>query len=190
MNSVFIHEINASLKDLFKSFKNAKVYGLAESVIRKQGSREDFLPCEIHKDGEANYIGIDDIYSVISYHKENSITVSIGKNANGDGIGDTVNTYQNTLIVYLDSKKTKLQPSELFLYIQSAFPEQIILKPYKLIFVRFANVILNTQVVYSAEYKVDSKLSAHQHLFAINYNIESTHKKGCFDKCPEEHNNC
>lgn len=190
MNSVFIHEINEGLKDLFKSFKNAKVYGLAQSVIRKQGTREDLLPCVISKDGESTYIGIDDVYSIIAYHKTSSMSFKLVGSPSGDSIGDIQNTYQNTLYVYLDTKKTKLLPEELILYIQANFPDWLIIKPYLTVRTSFTNVILNTQVVYASEYKVtDSKLSAHQHLFAINYNIESTHKKGCFDKCPEEHNN-
>ena len=90
-------------------------------------------------------------------------------------------------IVLLPESVTKIFPEELFLFLQANFPEEIRSNPYKKVFIRTTNVILNSQQIFSAEYAGSNfLLPAEKSLFQINYTIESTFKKDCFAKCPED----
>lgn len=183
MISVVIQGIN---EELTKLFDKAKIYGLANSVIRVKGTEQELLPGVIDHNGEVEYVGVDDTHHMVMYHKANSISSALStvQRGFGDGGADQVNTYANSLIVFLDRKKVKKIPDEIYLYLQSVFPESLNIKPFKTVNIRFTNVILNSLQVYSAEYQgTPYKLPPEKNLFAINYTVESIFKKGCFDKC-------
>ena len=178
----FIPAVNSHLQKLFDSFTSAKLHGLAKTIIKKQGSVSEMLPV---LDGTETDVGIDDTYPLIAYHKANGINSQILSNGVGDSIGDVRNTYSISIIVFLDSDKTKLRPDELALFIQANMPEKIKIEKYKSVYVRIQNIILNSIQVYAGEYgNTDYPLSINQNLFSVNYQIESTFKKDCFDKCP------
>lgn len=158
----------------------AIIMGVAESVLKGT----EYSPWLINKDGEGKYAGFDNTVPVSLYHKVNDVSVSIGKNGVGDDLGDLINTYNCTCIVYLNRKKTNLTPLELFLSIQNQFPTGMQVMPYKYIVIRFQKVILNSMQVWLQEYQgVQYNLPTDSNLFAINYQIESAFKKGCFIKC-------
>lgn len=183
MISKIIDSINEDLK---KFFEEAKIFGLAQSIIRKQGAEIELIPALVNYGGEAIYVGFDDVYPLMIYHKMNSMISSLSdKNRGyGDAGADQVNTYQNSMIVYMDRKKLKKLPDEIYMKIQGGFPERLKIDPFKTVTIKFSNVILNSQQVFASEYQGNSySLSPEKNLFAINYTIESTFSKGCFDNC-------
>jgi hypothetical protein len=177
----FIATINEPLKGLVSGIK---VYGLAQSVSR--GAQ--VVPAVVGKDGEMVYVGPDDLQPVIVYHKAGNIAV--GTSANVRGVGDEpngiVNRYPMAMIIYLDQKKTNLSPDQLFLYVQANFPDFIRMEPYSNVVVTVNNIILNAQQVFDSEFRGVDPLPASQSLMQIYYTIESTFRKKCFEKCPEE----
>lgn len=178
-----IDHINKELVKLFESKPGSKVYGLAQSMIRMKGTTPELLPALVDSKGEGKYIGIDDKSPIITYHKTNSISTRLDESkGNGDSLGKVVNTYAQTLIVYLNRKRVNILPDELYIKIQAVFPESFSLSPFQIV-IRFTNVILNSTQVLAAEYQSDIKLPPEASLFAINYTIESAYKKGCFEKC-------
>lgn len=181
MISKIINEINESLT---ASFTGAKIYGLAQSVIRRSGTEAELLPALVNNDGEAVYVGFDDTHSLMMYHKMNSMSTTDSKyKGYGDATADLTNTYQNTLIVYLDRKKVKKLPDEIYLKIQASI-EELKIPPFKTVSIKFTNVILNSTQVFASEYQgTRYLLPPEKNLFAINYSIESIFKKGCFDTC-------
>jgi hypothetical protein len=182
MISLIIDMIN---KELEKSFDRAKIYGLAQSIIRTQGNEQELLPALVDHSGDGVYVGFDDQFPLMIYHKMNSLVSALSSQQGFGNAGpDQVNTYQNTMIVYLDRKKLKKLPDEVYMLIQSVFPEGMNIEPFKRISIRFSNVILNSTQVFASEYQGNRyKLPPEKNLFAINYTIESIFKKGCFDKC-------
>lgn len=181
----FIKKINQEFEKLVPGIQT---FGLAQAIVRKVGDEEDMLPGVVGKDGEISYVGIDDVDKVRIYHRVAGLTTT-RKTAQGYGedLSDIINTYQMAMIVFLNNKATKLYPEELFLYLQSNIPDGLKVEPYKTVFIRTTNVILNSQVVFRAEYAGTAfKLPEHMSLLQINYVIESTFKKGCFAKCPED----
>ncbi len=160
--------------------QGSRVQGVAELVFKGT----EYSPWLIDKNGEGKYAGFDNTLSVSIYHKINDVTVQAGRNGFGDDLGDLVNTYNCTLVVYLNRKKTNLTPIELMLSIQNQFPSAMKIKPYQNIVIRFLKVILNSTQIWLQEYQgVAYNLPTDSNLFAINYQIESTFKKGCFINC-------
>lgn len=180
----FIKKINQEFEKLVPGIKT---FGLAQSIVRTVGNEEELLPGIVGKDGEITYVGPDDVDPVRIYHRVAGLTTTTGKQGYGDSHNDISNAYQMAMVVFLNNKATKLYPEELFLYLQSNIPDGLKVEPYKTVFIRTTNVILNSQVVFRAEYAGTAfKLPEHLSLFQINYVIESTFKKECFAKCPED----
>lgn len=179
----WVNKINEDFKGLMPGLK---AYGLTQAIDRTRGTEREILPGEVGKDGEIIYVGIDDDPAIV-YHRNSAIlTTRSAKQGVGDGYSDVVNTYQMAMIVFNDATKTKLFPEELFLFLQANMPDAIKSDPYKNIVIRTTNVILNSQLVFAAEYDGAAfKLPAEKSLFQINYTIESTFKKDCFVKCPD-----
>jgi hypothetical protein len=177
MNSVrdIISSLNESVCDLIPGIN---VHGVAELVPRDNQT----MP-EINE----KFVGIDDAYPVRIYHRLLSVTSSIRSGTGmGRSEGDQANTYQVTMVVFLQQHLAKLYPDQLLLYIQSNFPERVDMQPYKSVVVRFLNAQLNSGQVWQEEYSggTDYRLKSNQFLFKINYSIETTFSKGCFKKCP------
>lgn len=182
----FIKKLNQDLQGLVTGIK---VFGIAQPVIRTNSSGEDeLIPGVVDRDGEITYVGIDDVDPVRIYHRIAGMQVTRSTaQGHGDAESDVINIYQMAMIVYINHKRTKLLPEELFLYLQANMPDGIKSSPYKEIRVRIANVITNSQVVFRAEYGASEyKLPAEQSLFQVNYTIETRFKKDCFEKCPTD----
>lgn len=183
MISSVIGEINKGFIKLFETIPGVKVYGLAQTMLRKKGVESELIPALVDLTGEGKYIGIDDVSPVIIYHKNNSLATTIDpKKAVGRDTGALVNTYSNSLIVYLNRKRLKLLPDELYLYLQAHMKSGFSMPPFEIV-IRQTTVILNSQQVWASEYQRDFTLPPEANLFAVNYTVESSFKKNCFDKC-------
>lgn len=167
-------EINSSLTWLPAG---SEANGIAELL-----QREDVTIPAI---GE-KYVGIDDIYPVRIYHRLNSMASSIrAKTGYGREAGDHINTYQLSMVVFLDRPKSCFYPDEFLLVLQANFPERISLEPYKSIVTGFGSTSFDSQSIYRQEYVASDtyRLKQDQFFFKINYSIETTFSKGCFKKC-------
>lgn len=185
----FVDKINVFFAEALKgAIPDLKTFGIAQSIIRTAGSEQEMLPGVVDKGtGEITYVGIDDTDAVRIYHRNPGLNVT--RSATNRGVGDEypdlVNTYQMAMIVFVDHKKAKMYPEELFLYLQANFPDALKSKPYKTITVNIGNIILNSQLVFRAEYAgAKFELPADKSLFQVNYTIQTTFSKKCFEKCP------
>lgn len=177
-----MHSIRDIITELNKSFTwlpaGSEVNGIAELLLRDEAT--------IPVIGE-RYVGIDDIYPVRVYHRLNSMS-SVIKPGTGTGrsAGDQANTYQLSLIVFLDKPKAGLYPDEFLLFAQANMPERLSLDPYKSVVTTFTSSVLDSLSVYRQEYVASDtyKLKEDQFFFKINYSIETTFSKGCFKRCP------
>jgi hypothetical protein len=182
----FIVKINETFSGLIQGIQT---YGLAQSIVRTRGEEFELFPGVVGKDGEVTDVTIDDSKPVIIYHRNSGITTqNITRQGFGDDKSDLMVTYQMAMIVFVNHKKTKLYPEELFLFLQANIPEALkVTSPYKSVFIRTTNVILNSRLVFAAEYSgTQFSLPESMSLFQINYVIESTFTKNCFAKCPED----
>jgi hypothetical protein len=162
------------------------VYGLAETTIRLRGSVRVGFPGVIMANGEVKYVGIDDVKSIIIYHKLNSATTTALNNGKGDNPGDLVNAYSMSLLVYWDRRKLNLYPDELFQIIQARWPQVIMGIPdTKVVRIRISNSNMNSLQVFSQEYSYeDQKIPENVQLMQVNYTTEITFNPACITACP------
>ena len=182
-----VDEINKSLAGLFQCWAGSKLYGLAHTVYTRNGQVVKLRPVILTDDGEGLDLTFDDTYPITLYHQCNSINSSLDTSvARGDSQGLIVNIYNNSMTIFNNRPHTKLLPDELYLYVQSNFPEKLFIKPFSRVLVKFTNVVLNTQANYAAQYQnPEAKvIPPHVNLFVINYTVEAAFKKNCFDACP------
>lgn len=181
-----IEIINDSLKNSFKDIPGAAFYGVSELIARKNSDgTATGVPGIISITGEIKYVGFDDKNPLIIYHR--AATVSIQErpgSSYGDIRTDQVSTYTNAMFVYADRKSLCMDTTELFEFIQAAFPENAKLQPYKNIVIRIISANFNTQSILRSEYQDTSlKLRPERVLVQINYQIETTFRKQCVARC-------
>lgn len=170
-----IKVVNSSLKGIIK---NGVWHGVASNVERNKVSQPEI---------DGKYAGIDDVHPLISYHKLISLTSSVERNKGyGDSPGSIKNTYSLAMVVFVNRKKCGAYQDDVFLSIQANLPEMIDSPPYKSVQLIMGRVDLDSETVYGQEYtNAKYKLQPEQYLFRINYTIETTFKKGCFNLCPQ-----
>jgi len=171
-------------------FSNKKVIGLAQSLPKNSGERIQLLPSYVDHDGEAQYVGPEDDYDLIIYHRINNIT--IGKALNQRAFGDTrhldAHVAKIALLVFGRRDRIKLTNDELAILLQAAMPEAAtkeILKElqFQAANINLTDIILNDLQVFQEEFQnVTYFLKPEQFLFKINYTIESAFLKECFEK--------
>lgn len=165
--------INSSLSGLITG---GKWHGVASTVRRNNVSQPE---------ANGKYIGIDDVHPLIAYHKLISLTSAVTRGSGyGDSLGAIKNTYTNALIVFVNRDKCGFHADEVMLAIQANIPDMLNVAPYKSVQTNITRIDLDSETVYGDEYTNSSyRLRPEQYLFRINYTIETTFKKGCFDKC-------
>jgi len=177
-----MHSIRDIVTELNSSFtwlpSGRDVNGIAELLIR-----EDVTIPVVNE----RYVGIDDNYPVRIYHRLNSMSSSI-KTGTGTGrsVGDQANTYQLSMVVFLDKPKANMYPDEFLLFAQANTPERLAIEPYNSVVTTFTSAVFDSLLVYRQEYISSDtyRLKEDQFFFKINYSIETTFSKGCFKKCP------
>lgn len=181
-----ITQINSDLQNILGGLFKSMLYGVGEVI----GEGENKKPVLIDISGDAKPLTTDDKYAVQAYHLLSSITTNkVAQRAYGDSTGEIKNVTLGSLVVFSDTGKTKLTSYDLFLFLQANWPERVTVSPYKNINTLINNVILNSRQVWGSQYGIPYGLKLNQHLMQVNYTIESTHKQGCFAKCPEEYCN-
>jgi hypothetical protein len=177
-----MHSIRDIVIELNKSLtwlpSGSEANGVAELLLRDEVT----IPMINER-----YVGIDDVYPVRIYHRLNAMT-SVIKPGTGIGrsAGDQSNTYQLSMVVFLDKPKSKMYPDEFLLLTQANTPERLSINPYKSIVTTFTSSAFDSLSVYKQEYISSDtyRLKEDQFFFKINYSIETTFSKGCFKTCP------
>lgn len=157
----------------------AKLYGIAKSTARGN---------EVLPNVQGVYVGLDDVYPAIIYHKLNTMVSNIRQtNSYGDTIADVVNTYGLSMVIYNQSNRTCLSNEDLMLLIQANMPELLTNEHYKSVSARVTSAVFDDAAVYQQEYQnSDYRLGENHGLMQINYQLETVFKKGCFINCPED----
>jgi len=175
-----INEINKSIP----AITGASVNGVAISALRSDKKQP-----VVYGIKEGVSVSVDDKYSVIIYHKLNTLNVSYKANEGyGRGVGVNINTYGNMMIVFLNRKRLAWTVDELFTYLQASIPNFFTLEPYKQIIFKINSAVLNDETVWAQEYSESYRLPPEHNLFQINYTVEAAFEKDCFINCPEETN--
>jgi hypothetical protein len=182
----FVGGINdkvAELLDTKDNFLKYQLHRVGTNALR-QGTQNQVFPVVFTKKGEGKYIGVDDLKTMIAYHKVNRMDIVVKpRSGYGDGKGKMVNRYSMTMVVFLQRVQTKMEGHEFVLWLESVFPKSLKFPNFDSVEYTINNVILNEQQVFGAEYKNVQYFVKPEHaLMAINYTIESTFKSECFNE--------
>jgi hypothetical protein len=181
--------VNGALKEELPA-SNALVIGIAQQLPRTNGEKIELLPSYVDNNGEAVYVGPDDDYDLIIYHKINSITVSKGniKDSYGDDNLFDINVARIGMVVFGKRDVLKMSNDDLAIYLHAAMPVAASKQLLKDLTFRAANINvkdinLNDMQVFMEEFQnMPFFLKPEQFLFKINYTIESAFLKKCFKK--------
>lgn len=193
-----VRSINASLEQSCfkkKPFQNRYVVDVCEVFQRNENEITQSLPGYINHDGEITYVGPDDEYNLIIYHKVNSIFFSkLVKSAYGDSRGLDTQTASMSMIVFCKRDAVRITNTDMALLLQANFPEAAsadLLQQlqFKKCSMAIGNAVLNNLQVFQEEYQgVGYFLKPEQFLLKLNYSIESTFLKECFNTCCNANN--
>lgn len=183
-NTIFISAINQSLQPFFDKYVGSRLLGLAETIVRKIADGDEYMPALV-KNGEAEYVGLDDRFPITIYHKANSITIS---DKSGSGYGDSIGfknySYANVMIIAFDSTIIHLTQDQLLLLIEANLPESLKVSGYRQVNLKTESAVLNSLNVFDNEYKgIESGIPLNFRLMAVYYRIDSLFEKQCFPKC-------
>jgi len=178
--------IKAINKDFSGIHPEEKFFGIAQTIEFMRAGEKIRMPSIIDFTGELKYVGIDDVNSLMVYHKLNSATVTQLTNGNGDHFGDIRNTFSIGMYVYWDTLKLKLYADQLIMLLQSRLPVTVKgLQDIKQVVIRQITANTNTLQLYGQEYLIENQLPPTKQILQINYNIEITFNSNCFRECPE-----
>jgi hypothetical protein len=183
--------INSELNAVFDNpcITDANIINIAQPLPRAKGEVVEVLPCYVDNSGEAAYVGPDDDYSLIAYHRINMIKT--GK-ANAKAFGDDkqfdANQAQMSLVVFGRRDILQMTAPDMAIYLQAAWPYTVpaairqALSFYQ-VNISINEILLNDMQVFAEEFKnIDYFVKPEQFLFKINYTIESIFQRGCLQK--------
>ena len=185
-----INDIITEINKKIPVITGSSINGVAISALRSEKKQP-----VVYGIKEGMSVAVDDKYSVILYHKLNTLNVSYkAKEGYGRGLGVIVNSYGCQMIIFLNRKRLAWTVDELFTYLQASIPNILLqqngqtLEPYKQIIFQITSAVLNDETVWAQEYSESYRLPPEHNLFQIKYTVEAAFEKDCFINCPEETN--
>lgn len=150
----------------------AKAYGIAKSAT-KDGNLMPYI--------DEKYIGIDDTYPAMMYHKLLSVaSTTVPVSGYGDNEQSLQNTYQMAMIVYFSEGKCEFSADKLYTFIQASISGKIKSADYKSVRVGVTSASLNDSQVWAQEYgQAPFKLIGPQRLIQVNYSVVMVYNKEC-----------
>lgn len=164
-----------------------EAYGIAQTFVKGAADKKvKFVPGVVDKDGEIKYVGIDDIFSLITYHKLLSCTTTVVASTGvGDKLNDLKNTYSMSLIAWWNMKKVNMIHDEMLMIFQARIPRMLkvnLLKGPAII--ATTSSIMNSLQVFASEYREENVwLPEKMNLLQVNYTIETIFQPDCIPVC-------
>ena len=188
LNLINAHLRSHSLKD--KRFQTGRFISLARLAVRNQGGTLVTMPVELNSRHEAAWVGIDDTYPLVVYHRKlGSQYAAVAKAEYGRGNPKLQETSDMLMVVYGKAQRLQLSASELEAQIVSGFPDNMDPAAVKdlgltMMLVSLAQSTADSETVFAAEYKnVDFRLAPEDILLSVRYTITTQFNKNCYDFC-------
>ncbi len=191
-----VDEIVSSLNNLFKAdlkqHGNVFIGGVAEHTARQTDENKlEWIPCIVDHDGNAQYMGLDDVYDIQIYHKCLSETFKPSSKQYGDLNSNQSGSAIVHMVVAGMRNKVRMSPRSLADRISSLFPSDIINiknnstnKTIIKASIKHTKTNYNSFEIYSREYRnTEYFLKPETILFEMVYSIESEFNRSCFNIC-------
>jgi hypothetical protein len=187
--------INKKLSEVLfsdKRFAGAQINGVASLATYKDGDAIKTSPVVMDQNYEARWVGLDDTYPLIIYHRITGISYSQQGNSApqfGRASNKVSQAAEIYLVVYGRFAPLQLTTEKLEALLVAGFPDLVgseDLAPLGLdsMFVTLISSNLNSPQVYAGEYTgTPLKMSAEDILFAVRYRIDTSFRKNCFSIC-------
>lgn len=179
-----IDTINGALSGIHK---DEVLFGITKSVYRTTDDETiEYFPGYVKNDGEVSLIDIDDINSIIIYHKAKTAALTNPvRSGYGDGLTSD-DTLSFSMVSVWDTRKIKIQPIDLLLLLKSRMPQGITgVNGIDLIQITTLNAALASKQIFDSEFSLRGKylLPEYVNLIEINYNIRLKYDQHCIEKC-------
>lgn len=180
-------ELNEELSKLLPT--NSKLAPIATQMVRTGVKSSKVFPSYVDDHGEARYVGAEDDFDVIIYHRALQLLPGKIISSWGDGKAFEVLQAKMTMVVFGRRNILKMAGDDMAMRLVTGFPTKA--SPALINKLNFRSVEfkptdsnINSLQVFSEEYP-DSELflKPEQFLIRINYTIESVFLKGCFNPC-------
>ena len=165
------------------------VLGIVSKVYRQAGESIEYMPGIIKEDGDIIYAGIDDIKSLMIYHKV--YTANLNYNPKF-GYGDSKyneDSFNLNCFVIWDMRKIFLQNADMLLLIKSKFPQQIKASNNQVnVDITPNSAIFNSKQIFDSEYGFDKQylIPPFINFIQLNYTAVIRYSQQCindFIKC-------
>lgn len=169
-------------------------YGICETMLKvvdADGAESTMrYPAVIDDDGEATMVDIDDVHSIIFYHRLDTIQNSTVRQSFGDGQGDFLETANLTLTLFAFRDKVRKTVWEIEAIIKDRFPNNRITLTDQAsgtwlqssVF-RVGNTSFDKLTILQKEYTSVALNYPNVMAMQMGYRIESTWKRGCLNIC-------
>lgn len=185
--------INAKLRAAIfvdKRFAGAQINGLATLATYREGDTVKTAPVVV-ENNEPRFVGLDDSFPAIIYHRLQTLSYSQINNASqfGRGVNKMEQTADVLLVVYGRYAPLRITSEQFEALIASGFPDivdSVELEPYKLdsMLVTLQSSNMLAQQVFAGEYgALPNQVGAEDILFAVRYRITTQFRKNCFSIC-------
>ena len=176
----------------YKQFKSALIENIAKSALRTDGDNQTVYPAVISISGVEKYLGIDDTYPMVVYHKIVNKRYEKRNNTTqyGAGFAKMFEITTMYMVVYASQAKISLTAEQLEALIVTNFPDRIpdadisTLTGVEMMNVNLISSELDGMTIFAQEYKnVEYPLGIEDILIRINYSTETAYKKDCLNIC-------
>lgn len=154
----------------------SKFFGIAKTALKD----DKILPIEGDK-----YIGLDDTFPMMVYHKELGLTSGETTGSGyGDNIKNIINSHSMAMIIYYNSAKTRVGADQLYMIMQKRVSGVLKSPGIKYARIIFNSAILEDARIYVQEYGAGPvRLKPAQRLIQVNYTVQIVFDKNCVAAC-------
>jgi hypothetical protein len=190
--------INTTLSDNNLSdsrFSGKQIHGISTLLPRNLSQQAtDVVPGFVNEKGDATYVGVDDSYPLVIYHRSLSKQYEpIEGGGYGDRNSDGMETTNMLMTVFARRDQLRLTAEDLLDIIAMGMPDTLprsFILQYNSLGLYFAEVAttgasLDREQAFGDEYKglAEFPLKPEHIFFTVNYTITTKFKKGCYVPC-------
>lgn len=191
LTNAIVSSINTVLENNLKHMAKVSVKGIAEPIPRDNGKEGiEWIPCVIDNEGEATYVGLDDVFEIQIYHRCFEEIYINGKAQYGDANLNDKGKANMSLVIIGNREKLRTNANTLNDIIIPLLTSKTVKIPNQSgsIIVRASVVHSKTNFksfeIFSRDFKgVEYFLKPETIFMEMVYTIESEFNRSCFNIC-------
>lgn len=185
MLNQIINIINEKLKTTSLERFDSTLFGITETTPIEDNESVVFRPTIIDNDGECILMSLDNLLDVQIYHRLNTKLTSVNTQQYGSNNGVITDTYNVSLFVSSNRRKTKIQSHELSELISNYFPDVIKENGKQIAIINLGLCDYNSAIITNSEFNGYSGMPD-IYMFRQDYQIKHQYKKRCIETCEIE----